>query len=95
MLSAASSAAIVIATLNMSDTEYFALGYQERGQRRSELAPSWLSWVTILMNIWIWGEFVVMLTNKKRRAVHDFMAGTVVVRWPLAQQTVQTDSLAD
>jgi uncharacterized RDD family membrane protein YckC len=31
------------------------------------------------MQIWIWGEFVTMLFNKKRRAVHDYMAGTVVI----------------
>jgi len=38
--------------------------------------------VNILMQVWIWGEFLTMLFNKKRRAVHDFMAGTVVVRTP-------------
>ena len=30
--------------------------------------------------IWYILEFVTMLLNKKRRAVHDFIAGTVVVR---------------
>ena len=91
-LSAASSAAMVWATLHMTDAEYFALGWQERAFRLSELAPTWSSWVIVLMNVWIWAEFVVMLTNKKRRAPHDFMAGTVVVRWPLEPQTVQADS---
>jgi uncharacterized RDD family membrane protein YckC len=90
-LSAASSAAIVLASLKMTDSEYLALGWQERAFRLSELAPPWHSWVTVLNNIWIWGEFVVILTNKKRRAAHDFMAGTVVVRWPLTQQTIQAD----
>lgn len=93
-LSAALSAANVLATLNITDAEYLALGWEERAVRLSELAPSWHSWVTVLINVWVWGEFVVMLTNKKRRAPHDFMAGTVVVRWPLAQQTVQADGPA-
>jgi uncharacterized RDD family membrane protein YckC len=30
--------------------------------------------------LWSWAEIITMLTNKKRRAVHDFIAGTVVVR---------------
>lgn len=30
---------------------------------------------------WIWAisEFIVLMTNKKKRAIHDFIAGTVVV----------------
>jgi len=30
--------------------------------------------------LWFVAEVVTMLTNKKRRALHDFIAGTVVVR---------------
>lgn len=32
---------------------------------------------------WFIAELVTMLTNEKRRAVHDFIAGSVVVRSPL------------
>lgn len=91
-LTVASSVAMAMATLNMTDAEYFALAWAEKAVRLSELAPTWNSWVTVLTNVWIWAEFVVMLTNKKRRAPHDFMAGTVVVRWPLTQQKIQADS---
>jgi uncharacterized RDD family membrane protein YckC len=31
-------------------------------------------------SLWSWAEIITMLTNKKRRAIHDFIAGTVVVR---------------
>lgn len=91
-LTVASSVAMVMATLNMTDAEYFALAWDEKAVRLSELAPTWNSWVSVLTNVWIWAEFVVMLTNKKRRAPHDFMAGTAVVRWPLAPQMVQADT---
>lgn len=30
--------------------------------------------------IWILAEFVTMLTNRRRRAIHDWIAGTLVVR---------------
>ena len=63
----------------MSDELYFSLGYIARAQKKVELAPSWYSTVSILMQIWIWSEFVSMLFNKRRRAVHDFIAGTVVL----------------
>ena len=34
----------------------------------------------MLLQIWIWSELIVMLTNRRRRALHDFIAGTVVIR---------------
>jgi len=30
--------------------------------------------------LWFWAEVLTMLTNNRRRAVHDFIAGSVVVR---------------
>lgn len=36
--------------------------------------------LTALPGLWFVAEAMTMLTNKKRRALHDFIAGTVVVR---------------
>lgn len=36
--------------------------------------------VTALPSAWFVAEVLTMLTNRKRRALHDFIAGTVVVR---------------
>lgn len=80
ILSALSGAALITGTLAMSDEMYFSLGYLDRAAKMVELAPKWYYTVSILMQIWIWSEFVTMLMNKKRRAVHDFIAGTVVLR---------------
>lgn len=79
-LSFFASLAPLIATLKMTDTIYFSMDWKERAMYTAEHAPSWNTIVTILMNIWIWSEFIVMLTNKRRRAIHDFMAGTVVIK---------------
>ncbi len=35
------------------------------------------SWIN---NIWIYGELIVLLTNKRKRALHDFIANTVIVK---------------
>jgi uncharacterized RDD family membrane protein YckC len=43
------------------------------------LEPVWGHWAGIALQVWIWSEVVVMLLNRKRRALHDFIAGTVVV----------------
>jgi uncharacterized RDD family membrane protein YckC len=45
------------------------------------------------MNVWIFSEFVVLLTNKKRRALHDFMAGTVVIRKESLNKLSQQDAV--
>lgn len=41
---------------------------------------SGIAWTTFIALIWWFAEIVTMLTNEKRRALHDFIAGTVVVR---------------
>jgi len=42
-----------------------------------------LTWIMVSFSaIWFWSEFITMLTNKRRRAVHDFIAGSVVIRVP-------------
>lgn len=37
--------------------------------------------VSTLSHIWMYSEWLTMLFNPKRRAIHDFIGGTVVVRW--------------
>lgn len=79
VLTLLSSVAMVLATLEMTDEEYFALGFLARTLRLVELAPDWYPWVSKLSQAWVWGEFVSMLFNRKRRAVQDFIGGTIVV----------------
>jgi uncharacterized RDD family membrane protein YckC len=71
--------ALMLPTMAMTDAEYLSLGFMQRSLKIVSLAPSWYRPVQWLQNIWVWGEFLVLLTNKKRRAIHDFIAGTVVL----------------
>lgn len=80
-----SSLPLMMVVFGMTDAEYFSMDWQARAKTSMERAPSWYGIVTILANIWIWSEFVVLLTNKKRRAIHDFIAGTVVIHKELKQ----------
>lgn len=53
--------------------QYFANG--------EALAQSKTFWLLMaLPGLWFMAEVLTMLTNTKRRALHDFIAGTVVVR---------------
>lgn len=80
ILSSLSSLALLQATLGMSDETYLSLDYITRSTKMVELAPGWYGAVSILLQVWIWSEFITMLFNKRRRALHDFIAGTVVLR---------------
>jgi uncharacterized RDD family membrane protein YckC len=42
-------------------------------------APSIETWINWAMNLWFWSEVLVLIFNKKKRAIHDFMAGTIVI----------------
>jgi uncharacterized RDD family membrane protein YckC len=80
LLSAFSSWALVTGALAMTDEHYFSLSYLAKMEAIVSRAPPWYNVVVVLTQIWVWSEFISMLLNKRRRAVHDYMAGTVVVR---------------
>ncbi len=74
------SMSVWIILFDMPDEQYLA---PEEGRR----VESVLKEQSTLTTLWgcgglIWGiaELVTLLTNDKRRAVHDFIAGTVVIR---------------
>jgi uncharacterized RDD family membrane protein YckC len=41
--------------------------------------PAFMRWTEAAEQVWAWSEPVVMLLNKQRRALHDFIAGTIVL----------------
>ncbi len=43
--------------------------------------------VQLIWFFYVWSEVFVLLTNKKRRAIHDFIAGTVVIHDPRLSRT--------
>jgi uncharacterized RDD family membrane protein YckC len=63
----------------MTDADYFALPYHDRIAQLTALRPPWTGYATIAASVWVYSEFIVMLTNEKRRALHDFIAGTIVI----------------
>jgi uncharacterized RDD family membrane protein YckC len=70
----------VIAVQGLTDAQFAGLGYVEQLDLLASTEPAWSTVLTVPFAIWYWGELIVMLTNKKRRALHDFLAGTVVIK---------------
>jgi uncharacterized RDD family membrane protein YckC len=67
-----------VALAAISDADYYGVGWMQRAQNVGAHEPAWLAWTGTATQIWVWSEVLVMLFNKRRRALHDFIAGTVV-----------------
>lgn len=78
-LGALATIAILPGSLNMTEAEFHAMSARARSQRLAQQAPAWSKPVRIASRVWTGSELLVLLTNRKRRALHDFIAGTVVV----------------
>ena len=80
VISMLTSAGLIFSLFHMSDLEYAGFTSSRARVRSLEAgAPAWYQPVQIAGSVWVWSEFLVLLTNRKRRALHDFLAGTVVV----------------
>lgn len=69
-----------IATLyRASYAEFQSLGLAQGSQYLMRYYPIWHEVLLGLQQHWLWSELVVMMFNPQRRAIHDYMAGTIVV----------------
>lgn len=68
----------VVTLMGISDSEYL-LPFSERAHLMMEERPSWAEYPQWANNLWVIIGIIVMLSNERRRAVHDFFAGTVVI----------------
>ena len=75
-----SSILMVVCLLKADETVYNDLGWIQRSQYLMSLAPIFFLIYTWASNIWIYSEFIVLLTNPRKRVVHDYIAGTVIVK---------------
>jgi uncharacterized RDD family membrane protein YckC len=71
---------MISALREANETTFMSYSWWQQSQYLVSLSPKSFSVYTWASNIWVYGEFIVLLTNKRRRAVHDFIAGTVIIR---------------
>jgi uncharacterized RDD family membrane protein YckC len=79
LLSTLMIAGNVIALHRMGDFSLATLPILDQSRRLELLAPTWGMSLRILKALWTYSELIVLLTNEKKRALHDFLAGTVVI----------------
>lgn len=72
---------ISLYALPMVDWDYYdKMGWMEKNKYLFGLTPKWDTIYTWSSNLWIYSEFFVLLLNKKKRAIHDYIAGTVIIK---------------
>ena len=74
------SIAMIVVLFGMSDDQYTSMNFLERSRWIMNNMPIWHKPSYWAHQIWIWSEFIVLLCNKRKRALHDFVAGTVVIK---------------
>lgn len=75
----------LIALSQVDPAIYLNAGFTAKGQHMMQFYPAWHDMLNLVTFVWVFSEFVVLLFNERKRALHDFIAGTVVV-----QQTMLT-----
>ena len=70
----------VIGILRIDEATYFSMTAPQIAAELTRMQPAWTRLATLLTQVWLYGEFIFLLFNKKRRGQQDFMAGTVVVK---------------
>ena len=66
--------------LKANDTLFMSLGWLKRSQYLMSFSPIFFKLTSWLTNLWFVGEYFVLLINKRKRSISDFIAGTVVVK---------------
>jgi uncharacterized RDD family membrane protein YckC len=82
----------VYALMQIDREVYLSAGVFEQDELLEGLYPAWYSFVDRAANVWYWSELVVLLLNKRKRALHDFIAGTVVIHRQFVQQSAERDT---
>ena len=81
---------MTVCILKADNSVYTGLSWLKQSLYLTSLAPTFFTIHTWTNNIWVYGELVVLLTNKRKRAIHDFIARTVIVKSKYIDQIRQT-----
>ena len=74
------AAGLLSALSSLPEGEFLGHGWLELHDKLQPLLPAYVATVLLASAIWSWSEMLTMLFNRNRRALHDFIASTIVVR---------------
>jgi uncharacterized RDD family membrane protein YckC len=81
----------VWALIHVDPMKFSSLRGIERSQLLHQHQPFWVFCNNVFSPVWILSDAVVFLFNKRKRAIHDFIAGTVVIRKQFAEPNATGD----
>jgi len=71
------------AALNLSDAEYLSMSVRARTAYFRSFSPGVYQFLEFVGYAWILADIIVFFCNDERRALHDFVAGTIVLKAPV------------
>jgi len=71
-----------MALSHTSPHDFDLLAAGEREEFLGKFMPEFVGYCVLARYAYAFSEFFVLLSNKKKRAIHDFIAGTVIIRDP-------------
>jgi uncharacterized RDD family membrane protein YckC len=73
-------ASFLVALFSVPSVTFEISGWREANTLLRNASPYWGFWAQHASAVWVLSEMIVLLFNKKKRALHDFIAGTVVIK---------------
>lgn len=83
--------AIAISTVDPAS--YLNADWMQRVSHIEPSLPLWYGPINFVSVLWVYSELTVLLFNKRKRALHDFIAGTVVIHQKHSIQDPQRETI--
>lgn len=79
IFSAISSISMIYVAIRISNEQFYSIDILKRSDLLIQLGQFLQFWI-FLIYAWFFSEFIVLLTNPRKRSIHDFIAKTVVIK---------------
>ena len=67
---------VLISVFNVDESTWVKMSFRDRGLIIDSSPYRYV--FSVVLTVWVLIEIIVVTTNQKRRAIHDYVAGTVV-----------------
>lgn len=71
---------MITCVLKANNEVYMSKDWVQKGVYLTTFAPKLINIQIWANNIWMYSELIILLVNKRKRAIHDYIAGTVIVK---------------
>ena len=72
----------IVVALHIPPSDFASALIEQRESLMQAAMPHFTVYLPLLSKVYVWSEYVVMWLNKRKRAIHDFVGGTVIIHDP-------------